>query len=79
MIVKGSSDFKLFQLLNGDLLFSKHAYSIYKVRKPKMTKLGQGDGFRAHNPTQPCLQIMHQIILYTCKKNNISRIMIPVS
>ena len=33
---------QLFQLSNGDLLFSEYAYSIYKVRKPRMTKLGQG-------------------------------------
>ena len=50
IIVNGSSVFKLLQLSNGDLLFSKHAYSIYKVRKPRMTTLGQGDGFRAHYP-----------------------------
>ena len=32
---------KLFQLANADLfLFLQHAYSIYKVRKPRMTKLG---------------------------------------
>ena len=41
---------KLFQLSNGDLLFSKHDYSLYKVRKPRMTKLGQGVGVRAHYP-----------------------------
>ena len=35
---------KLFQLSNGDLLFSKHDYSLYKVCKPRMTKLGQGVG-----------------------------------
>ena len=33
---------KLFQFSNGDLVFSYHAYSIYKVNKPRMTKLGQG-------------------------------------
>ena len=33
---------KLFQLSNCDLFFSQHAYSIYKVRKPRITKLGQG-------------------------------------
>ena len=37
---------KLFQLSNGDLLFSKHD----KMRKPRMTKLGQGVGVRAHYP-----------------------------
>ena len=41
---------KLFQVSNGDLLISKHDYSIYKVRKPRMTKLGQGVGVRAHYP-----------------------------
>ena len=41
---------KLFQLSNGDLLFSKHGYSLCKVRKPRMTKLGQGVGVRAHYP-----------------------------
>ena len=39
---------KLFQFSNGDLLFSKHDYRLYKVRKPRMTKLGQGVGVRAH-------------------------------
>ena len=34
----GCSVLKLFQLLNGDSSFSQHAYSIYKVRKPRMTK-----------------------------------------
>ena len=33
---------KPFELSYGDLLFSPHAYSIYKVGKPRMTKLGQG-------------------------------------
>jgi len=42
---------KLFQLSNDDLLFSKHDYSLYKVRKPRMTKLGQGVGVRAHYPS----------------------------
>ena len=41
---------KLFQLSNGDLLFSKHDYSLYKVGKPRITKLGQGVGVRAHYP-----------------------------
>ena len=41
---------KLFQLSNGDVLFSKHDYSLYKVREPRMTKLGQGVGVRAHYP-----------------------------
>ena len=41
---------KLFQLSNSDLLFSKRDYSLYKVRKPRMTKLGQGVGVRAHYP-----------------------------
>ena len=36
--------FKLFQLTNGDLLFPKHDYSLYKARNPRMTKLGQGVG-----------------------------------
>ena len=45
---------KLFQLSNGDLLFSLHAYSNYKVRKPKMTKLGQGVEVRAHYPIETC-------------------------
>ena len=39
----------LFQLSNGDLSFSCHAYSICKVRKPKMTKLGQGAEVRAYS------------------------------
>ena len=43
---------KLFQLSNDDLLFSKHDYSLYKVRKPRMTKLGQGVGVRAHYPSE---------------------------
>ena len=32
------------------LLFSQHAYSIYNVRKPSMTKLGQGVQVREHYP-----------------------------
>ena len=32
---------KLFQLSNGDLSISLHAFSIYKVLKPRITKLGQ--------------------------------------
>ena len=43
---------KLFQLSNGDLLFSKQDYSLYKARKPRMTKLGQGVGVRAHYPSE---------------------------
>ena len=58
MLVKNSfairvnelSVWKLFQLSNGDLLFSNHDYSLYKVRKPRMTKLGQGVGVGAHYP-----------------------------
>ena len=41
-IANGLSVLKLFQLSIGDLLFSYHAYSIYKVRKPRITKLGLG-------------------------------------
>ena len=41
-IVNRLSVLKLFQLSNGDLNFSYHAYSIYKVRRPNMTKLRQG-------------------------------------
>ena len=43
IIVNGLSVFKLFQLFNGDILFSQHAYSIYKVRKPRITKLGHAN------------------------------------
>ena len=49
-LVNELSVLKLFQLSNGDLLFSKHDYSLYKARKPRMTKLGQGVGVRAHYP-----------------------------
>ena len=52
-LVNELSVLKLFQLSNGDLLFSKHDYSLYIVynaRKPRMTKLGQGVGVRAHYP-----------------------------
>ena len=49
-LVKELSVLKLFQLSNGDLLFSKNDYSLYKARKPRMTKLGQGVGVRAHYP-----------------------------
>ena len=42
---------KLFQLSNGDLLFSYYAYSTYKVNKTRMTKLGQGVEVRTHYPT----------------------------
>ena len=48
--MNGLSVLKLFQRSNGDLKFSEHAYSIYKVRKPRMTELGQGVGVRAHYP-----------------------------
>ena len=37
-IVNGLSVLKLFQLSSDDLLFSQHAYSIYKVRKPRKKK-----------------------------------------
>ena len=47
-ILNGRSVLKLFQLSNGDLLFSYNAYSIYKVHKTRMTKLGQGVEVRAH-------------------------------
>ena len=50
-LVNVLSVLKLFQLSNGDSLFSKPDYSLYKARKPKMTKLGQGVGVRAHYPT----------------------------
>ena len=49
-LVNGISVLKLFQLSNGDLLFSKHEYSLYNARKPRMTKLGQGVGVRADYP-----------------------------
>ena len=49
-LVNELSVLKVFQLSNGDLLFSKHDYSLYKARKPRMTKLGQGVGVRAHYP-----------------------------
>ena len=51
-LVNELSVLKLFQLSNGDLLFSKHDYNLYKARKPRMTKLGQGVGVRAHYPIQ---------------------------
>ena len=39
--MNGLSVLKLFQLLNVDLLFSMHAYNIYKVhRVSRLTKLG---------------------------------------
>ena len=42
-ITNGQSVLKLFQLSDGDSFFSyKRAYSIYKMRKPRMAKLGQG-------------------------------------
>ena len=53
--MNGLSVLKLFQRSNGDLKFSEHAYSIYKVRKPRMTELGQGVGVRAHYPIQ-CIE-----------------------
>ena len=49
-LVNELSVLKLLQLSNGDLLFSKHDYSLYKARKPRMTKLEQGVGVRAHYP-----------------------------
>ena len=39
-IVNELSVLKLFHLLNSDILFSQLAYSTYKVRKPRMRKLG---------------------------------------
>ena len=61
-IMHGLSALKLFQLSNGNLLFSQHAYiySIYKVCKPRLTKLGQGVEVRArylmyHNFSNPNL------------------------
>ena len=45
---------ELFQLFNGYLLFSQHAYSINKVRKSRMMTLGQGVEVRAHYPIQIC-------------------------
>ena len=47
-IVIRLSVLKLFQILHGDLLYSSRAYSIYKVRKPIITMLGQGVEVRAH-------------------------------
>ena len=41
-IVNGLSGLKLFQLSNGDLVILQRLYSIYKMRKTRMTKLGQG-------------------------------------
>ena len=38
-IMNGLTVLKLFRISTGDLLFSQHAYSIYKVLKPRMTKL----------------------------------------
>ena len=49
-LVNGLSVSKLFQLSNDDLLFSKHAHSIYKVCKRRMTKLGQGVEVRENYP-----------------------------
>ena len=51
IILNGPSVLKLIQLANGDLFFSQYAYSTYKVRKPKMTKLGQSVEVRAHYPS----------------------------
>ena len=49
--MNGISDLKLFQLSNGDLLFrSMPTASTKKVRKPRMTKLGQGVEVRAFYP-----------------------------
>ena len=36
-------------------------YSLYKVRKPRMTKFGQGVGVRAHYPT------LARNFLYCCR------------
>ena len=40
-LVNGRSVLKLLQLSNCDLLFLYHAYSISKVRQPRMTELEQ--------------------------------------
>ena len=37
-----NKNINFFQLSSGDLIFSQHAYSIFKVRKPRITKIGQG-------------------------------------
>ena len=49
---------KLLQLSNGDLLFSQHVYSIYTVRKPRMTKLGNCVEVRAHSPIAIFINIL---------------------
>ena len=41
-IVDELSVLKMFQLSNGVLILSWLAYILYKVREPRMTKLGQG-------------------------------------
>ena len=50
-IVNGLLVLKLFQLSNGDLLFSQQACRISKVCKPRMTKLGHIVEGRVHYPT----------------------------
>ena len=59
--MNGLSVLKLFQCSNGDLKFSEHAYSIYKVGKPRMTELGQGVGVRAHYPTQGWFMVSSRV------------------
>ena len=64
--MNGLSALKLFQRSNGDLKFSEHAYSIYKVRKPRMTELGQGVGVRAHYPIRiNCKCFLKLMILHS--------------
>ena len=50
-IVNWLSVLKLFQLSIGDLLFLQHTYAIYKVRKRRMMKLGQGVEVMARHTT----------------------------
>ena len=58
-LVNELSVLKLFQLSNGDLLFSKHDYSLYKARKPRMTTFGQGVGVRAHYSIYPLTYLLY--------------------
>ena len=64
-LVNELSVLKLFQLSNGVLLFSKHDYSLYKARKPRMTKLGHGVGVRAHYPRH-VIKVIRGVVKKKC-------------
>ena len=53
-----------FSLRGWFIIFVAYAYSIYKVRKPRMTNLGQGVEVRAHYPIS---YILIRCIVWGCQ------------